>query len=191
MQAANNVPPFYYFAYLIAAGVGDYFAPLFLYMFAPFFLFAKSVTPPFTFFHLRVSGLGKFLIFLCVVCPVYKASRTRLVPGRHATIGSQMLRRHVPCPRVLSFMCVLTPIIFIIFYFAVVLFAGVPVSEDVLLIFVGTLLGRPDFTVRHKVACVAWCYTGVVLSDYVSRFTMAVLKFARWHWSLLSTKFGT
>lgn len=46
--------------------------------------------------------------------------------------------------------------------------AGVPVSEDALLIFVGTLLGNPDFTRRHKAACVAWCYAGVVLSDLVS-----------------------
>ena len=44
-------------------------------------------------------------------------------------------------------------------------------SEDVLLIFVGTLLGNPEnpeFTTVHKVACVAWCYAGVVLSDMVS-----------------------
>lgn len=42
-----------------------------------------------------------------------------------------------------------------------------PVSEDVLMIFVGTLLGSPDLTTRHKLACVVWCYAGVVMSDLV------------------------
>ena len=41
-------------------------------------------------------------------------------------------------------------------------------SEDVLLIFVGTMLGNAEFTTSHKVACVAWCYAGVVVSDLVS-----------------------
>lgn len=45
---------------------------------------------------------------------------------------------------------------------------GVPVSEDVMVIFVGTLLSSTEFPIRHKVACVAWCYVGVVLSDLVS-----------------------
>lgn len=54
--------------------------------------------------------------------------------------------------------------------FGLMLCAGVPVSEDVLLIYVGTLLGSSDLTVCHKVASVAWCYVGVVLSDCVSVF---------------------
>lgn len=36
-----------------------------------------------------------------------------------------------------------------------------------MLIFVGTLLGSAEFSTRHKVACVAWCYAGVVISDLV------------------------
>lgn len=41
-------------------------------------------------------------------------------------------------------------------------------SEDVLIIFVGTWLGSKDITLAHKLASIAWCYAGVVLSDYVS-----------------------
>lgn len=44
---------------------------------------------------------------------------------------------------------------------------GVPVSEDVLLIFLGTTLGSTDIALSHKLASVAWCYAGVVASDYV------------------------
>ncbi|CAM9508116.1 unnamed protein product [Choristocarpus tenellus] len=45
---------------------------------------------------------------------------------------------------------------------------GVPVSEDALVIFVGTLLTQPNFSVARKVSLLAWVYSGVVMSDMVT-----------------------
>ncbi|CAM9458866.1 unnamed protein product, partial [Discosporangium mesarthrocarpum] len=55
-------------------------------------------------------------------------------------------------------------------YFCYLLAAGfgVPVSEDALVIFVGTLLTRSDFTRSRKLSLLLWVYAGVVLSDLVT-----------------------